>query len=934
MASKKVYSDLYIDGEIVGKKLSIDGEYSLPTVDGLVGQVLSTDGAGTVSFINISTLGLLNPSSILNGTGLTWTQVSPGILQGDVDLSPFSTSDLVEGTRLYFTNERVDDRVNALLLAGTGLTKAYNDGANSLTLGVTLSPFTTTDLAEGTRLYFTNERVDDRVAALIQNSASVTWTYNDSLNTLTASAVTTPLQIQEDGVVIGNRGTVDFITGSNSTLTVLDDALNNKVTVQIDSAVGSLDDLSDVTITSPSPGDILSYVGPDFQNIPNPTVIQLDSGLGSSVRILNSNTASGDYSTVSGGLLNTASAYNSTIGGGIGNTASGYESTVGGGNGNIASGSESTISGGIFNATSGDCSVISGGCSNTAGGVASAVGGGITNIATGDCSTVGGGQCNTASGYNSIVSGGYGNTSSGSYSSILGGRVNTVSSCYSTIGGGQHNETSSCNSTIGGGYCNCANDHFTTVAGGFCNGVGGLGAVIGGGLGNTTSSTESSTIGGGCGNVASSNSATVGGGKFNTSSNAGATVSGGFTNTSSGVGSVIGGGYCNTASGIYSSIVGGNFNSSGVSSAVGGGVCNSATGTGSTVGGGYLNSACGFQYGTVSGGYCNTASGEYDTVGGGACNLTGGNYSTISGGQSNSATACWSAIGGGFLNTSSGTYSVIGGGTGNTASACQSAVVGGTNNVSSGTDSFIGGGFQNTASGPNSSVLGGYCNTVTHDIAGAFGCNISSVCNNTFHTNYLNLYNTPESDTSNTASLVRDTATGQVKVRYQGGLFAQTSSSTPITGTVTETSLISTGVGTLTVPANGFTVGDSFSVSIGGVISSANGETVRIRLKAGSVLLADTTAVSLPALSNRFWSLQIQFTIRAIGAAGVASIAANGQFSFSSSGFDILGADLGGVESTNFDTTASNTLSVTAQWGSTNATNNIYSNIFIINKNY
>jgi hypothetical protein len=843
MASKKVYSDLYADGEITGKKITVDGEYSLPLTDGLAGQLISTDGVGNLSFVNISSLGLLNPSSIVNGTGLTWTQISPGILRGDVSLSPFSTTNLVEGSRLYFTNERVDDRVNALLLAGTGITKSYNDGADSLTLGVTLVPFSTTDLVEGSRLYFTNERVDDRVAALIQNSASVTWTYNDSLNTLTAEAVTSPLQIEKDGVLVAARGKVDFITGSNSTLTVLDDVINSKVTVQIDSNVGALDDLSDVTILSPNPGEVLAYVGPDWQNVPNPAVIQVGAGTGSSIRINNLNTASGPYSTVSGGYLNTASAYYSTVGGGLGNTASGYQSAVAGGNSNISNGNESFVGGGLCNTASSDCSTVSGGQSNSA---------------TACWSAVSGGCGNTSSGYGSFIGSGCCNTSSGNYSVISGGRINTSSSYGSAVGGGYLNTALGAQSTISGGYCNTASGAFSVVDGGCCN-------------------------------TASDCFSTVGGGRYN---------------TSSGCYSVITGGTCNLSSGFFSALAGG--------------FCNTSSCSGSFIGAGYCNTSSG-NYSVIGGGYINLSSGTDSVIGGGFRNISSCNRSTISGGYCNIANADCSTIGGGKVNTVTG---------------LNSAILGGRNNTASNTDSTVGGGFMNVASGYGSAVLGGYCNTMSNFNSGAFGCNITSVCDNTFHANYLNLYNTPESATSNTASLVRDTVTGQVKVRYQGGIFAQTTSSTPITGTITETSVISTGVGTLTVPANGFAVGDSFGVSVGGVISSANGETVRIRIKSGSVLLADTGTVSLPALSGRFWSLQVQFTIRAIGAAGVASIAANGMFSFSSSGFDILGADLGGVENTLFDTTASNTLTVTAQWGSTNATNNIYSNIFVVNKNY
>ena len=42
------------------------------------------------------------------------------------------------------------------------------------------------------------------------------------------------------------------------------------------------------------------------------------------------------------------------------------------------------------------------------------------------------------------------------------------------------------------------------------------------------------------------------------------------------------------------------------------------------------------------------------------------------------------------------------------------------------------------------------------------------------------------------------------------GLFSQTGLSTPIVNTTSELSLIDGGVGTLSVPANGFKVGDTF----------------------------------------------------------------------------------------------------------------------------
>ena len=50
------------------------------------------------------------------------------------DLSSFTTADLTEGTNLYYTDERVDDRVNALIVAGLGITTTYDDAAGTLTI--------------------------------------------------------------------------------------------------------------------------------------------------------------------------------------------------------------------------------------------------------------------------------------------------------------------------------------------------------------------------------------------------------------------------------------------------------------------------------------------------------------------------------------------------------------------------------------------------------------------------------------------------------------------------------------------------------------------------------------------------------------------------------------------------------------------------------
>lgn len=170
---------------------------------------------------------------------------------------------------------------------------------------------------------------------------------------------------------------------------------------------------------------------------------------------------------------------------------------------------------------------------------------------------------------------------------------------------------------------------------------------------------------------------------------------------------------------------------------------------------------------------------------------------------------------------------------------------------------------------------------------------------------------------------------------YTRGLYAQTANSTPITNTTTETTLIDGGVGSLFVPANGFKVGDSFSISMGGHISCANNEDLQIKVKSGSVILGDTGIINMPQCTDKHWELEITFTIRALGTAGVASIVSSGQLTYSKDASNIFeGADFSIINNTTFNTTITNTLDITAQWGAATLTNIIYSESFVLTKTY
>jgi hypothetical protein len=101
------------------------------------------------------------------------------------------------GINQYYTNTKVKDKVVQMLQAGSNITLGYNN--DTITINATgdvrsvntktgYVSLTTDDIPEGTPKYFTEERVDDRVTALLQAGTNVTLTYDDNLNRLTISS--------------------------------------------------------------------------------------------------------------------------------------------------------------------------------------------------------------------------------------------------------------------------------------------------------------------------------------------------------------------------------------------------------------------------------------------------------------------------------------------------------------------------------------------------------------------------------------------------------------------------------------------------------------------------------------------------------------------------------------------------------------------------
>ena len=189
-------------------------------------------------------------------------------------------------------------------LTGSGITGAGTISATGLTLaGVNYNPFsgswndladkptvaaTTTDLPEGTNQYFTNERVDDRVNAILREGSGVDITYDDLNGTITIAATgggggaggsgivtdltglassnvlkwNTTAGQDNNGAWVNSFINYSEIVGTPSLSTVAISGSYNNLSDKPD-LVNDISDLSDVDTqgTPPTPGQVLKWDG-------------------------------------------------------------------------------------------------------------------------------------------------------------------------------------------------------------------------------------------------------------------------------------------------------------------------------------------------------------------------------------------------------------------------------------------------------------------------------------------------------------------------------------------------------------------------------------------------------------------------------------------------------------------------------------------------
>lgn len=120
----------------------------------------------------------------------------------DTLFAALDTDDIAEATNLYYTDERVDDRVAALIQNGTGISWAYSDVGGTLTPTVTITQYD-------------DEMAQDAIGAMLVDGTTIDFTYTDATPALTAevkdSSLTTSKLASPTGsdtnVVTGTAGT-------------------------------------------------------------------------------------------------------------------------------------------------------------------------------------------------------------------------------------------------------------------------------------------------------------------------------------------------------------------------------------------------------------------------------------------------------------------------------------------------------------------------------------------------------------------------------------------------------------------------------------------------------------------------------------------------------------------------------------------------------
>lgn len=155
------------------------------------------------------------------------------------------------------------------------------------------------------------------------------------------------------------------------------------------------------------------------------------------------------------------------------------------------------------------------------------------------------------------------------------------------------------------------------------------------------------------------------------------------------------------------------------------------------------------------------------------------------------------------------------------------------------------------------------------------------------------------------------------EIGYGGSLFVQTADAT-VANTTTETTLIASGEGTTTLPANLLKAGRRLRITASGHISDTGAPTLNVRVKLGGTTICATGAVTLNnTVTQTDWHMTVDITCRSAGATG--TVQGGGIFDHDNGGsFGMVN-----TSAVTVDTTGTLAVDVTGEWGTADAADTI-----------
>ena len=217
-------SNQYHTAQRVRDTISVSGDLSYDSATGVISTngLSSSDtddlseGSTNLYYTNArwdSRLATKDTDDIAEGsTNLFFTDA-----RADARIAAADTDDISEGTaNLYYT----DTRVNTYLTNNNYATQAFVTSAVQGQDALSELSGDSDDISEGsTNLYHTNERVDDRVAALMTAGTGISLSYDDAAGTLTVTNTQTETNDFVDGASFSG-GTLTLSVGTQSDVTV------------------------------------------------------------------------------------------------------------------------------------------------------------------------------------------------------------------------------------------------------------------------------------------------------------------------------------------------------------------------------------------------------------------------------------------------------------------------------------------------------------------------------------------------------------------------------------------------------------------------------------------------------------------------------------------------------------------------------------------